>query len=358
MGPVWASRKDVARGYSSRLFWSIQSVRKSRRPIIIASRRSTLAKAQAQAVGSTLARLHPTIEVRYLWIESEGDKLTQASLADAGGKGLFVKAVEEALLNNKADLAVHSLKDIPVTMTPGLVLAATPKRGDVRDCLITRGGLESIDKLPHGATVGTSSPRRAAQLKRIRPDLVIHPLRGNVETRLNKVIRDGLFDATLLAMAGLERSGMGEHARFPVDPSVMVPAAGQGCLALQCRMDDHVTLSRCLPLNDTVTGEAVHAERQVIAGLSGDCHSPIAVYAQPVGDAALEFDVHALVLGPEGVKTVEARERCPAKSVRRVVKRMVKALKDQGAMALLEQAGAHARHSAMQPKTPEGVRVG
>ncbi len=315
-------------------------MRKSRRPIVIASRRSALAQAQAQAVGAALSRLHPGVEVRYLWITSQGDQATQTSLAEMGGKGLFVKAVEQPLLSGEADLAVHSLKDVPVTMTPGLMLAAVPMRGDVRDCLIARPGIDSIDKLPSGAAVGTSSPRRAAQLKRLRPDLSFHLLRGNVQTRLAKVLQSGELDATLLAVAGLTRLGLGRHAQLPIDPSVILPAAGQGALALQCRMDDHVTLSRCLPLNHTVTGEAVHAERQIIGGLAGDCHSPIAVYAQPLGEASLEFLVRVRVLAGDGSQCLDLEERCTAKTLRRVVKGMVKTLRQRGSDQVLAMGAA------------------
>ena len=332
-------------------------MRKSRRPIVIASRQSRLARAQAEAVGSALSRLHPTIEVHYKWILTEGDQQVDRDLSSEGGKGLFVKAVEQALLREDADLAVHSLKDLPVRATTGLVLAAVPARGDARDCLVARNDLTSIDQLPHGAIVGTSSPRRAAQLKRLRPDLSIQPLRGNVETRLRKVLQERAYDATLLSVAGLQRCGLSEHAGNVIDPSLVLPAAGQGALALQCRMDDHVTLTRCLPLNDTVTGEAVHAERQIVAGLEGDCHSPIAVYAEPLGSAALEYVIRVRVLAPDDGACVELVERSAAKRVRRLVKDMIASLKTGGAPALLARASAAAaQEGAHGPPSTAGMR--
>lgn len=327
-------------------------MRKSRRPIVIASRRSRLARAQAQAVGTALGRLHPTIEVRYHWIESEGDRVTDTDLSGIGGKGLFVKAVEEALLRGEADLAVHSLKDVPVTSTPGLVIAAIPVRGDARDCLVARHGVTTVGALHQGAVIGTSGPRRAAQLKRLRPDLIIQPLRGNVETRVQKVLGGEDYDATLMAVAGLQRSGLGEHASCPVDPSIILPAAGQGALALQCRMDDHVTLSRCLPLNDTVTGEAVHAERQIVAGLGGDCHSPIAAYVAPVGEAALEFSIRVRVLGADGEPCLSVEQTSSARGIRRVVKQIVRQLIADGAKNVLRQASAAA--AALRGQSPSG----
>ena len=311
-------------------------MRQSRRPIIIASRRSLLARVQAEAVGRALQEKHPQTKIEYRWIESEGDQLPDRSLADAGGKGLFARAVERALVNGEADLAVHSLKDLPANeATPGLMIVAIPRRCDARDCLITRHG-KSINDLPEGATLGTASPRRAAQAKRLRPDLKIELIRGNIETRLKRVLDEERYDATLLAMAGLQRAGFEEHARYPVDPSVMLPAAGQGALAIQCRGDDHVTISRCLFLNDATTAAAVHAERRVVAALDGDCHSPIAVFVEPVaGEAEAVSRMRARVLSPDGQTCLEFDRQAKVGRLDALVTQAIAILREGGSSRLL-----------------------
>jgi hydroxymethylbilane synthase len=322
-------------------------VRRSRKPIIIASRRSRLARVQAEQIGARLSRLHPNLTVQYHWIESEGDQDQSSSLADRGGKGLFTRAIERALLEGKADLAVHSLKDLPAQDTAGLSIAAVPAREDVRDCMIARDGLTAVEQLPPGAVVGTSSPRRAAQLLRVRPDLQMALMRGNVETRLNKVLQaDGgpTFDATLLAAAGLNRLELTQYSQTPLSLVQMLPAACQGALAIQCRSDDHVTLTRCLPLNDPSASTAVHAERQVVAGLGADCHSPLAVLAEPVridpekvkrNADAHWFRLRVRVLAHDGKQCLEVDETVKTKDLRRLVKKVVKDLMDRGARPLL-----------------------
>jgi hydroxymethylbilane synthase len=301
---------------------------------VIASRRSPLARAQAEAVGRTLARLHRGLAVEFRWIESEGDLQPEARLADAGGKGMFVRRVEQALLNGHADLAVHSLKDIPSDQTAGLTIAAVPQRADVRDCLIAPEAA-TIDDLPHGALVGTSSPRRAAQLLQRRPDLQVINFRGNVDTRLRKVLEDRLVQATFLAMAGLVRVGSAEHATKPIDTDTMLPAACQGALALQCRGDDHVTLSRCLPLNDPAAAAAVHFERAVVADLHGDCHSPIAALAEPLTADARRFRVRVRVLNPAGTRMLHRDSEADTRDLARAARRIVQELRAEGADALL-----------------------
>jgi len=311
-------------------------LRKSRRPIVIASRQSPLARAQAEAVGAALARLHPTVPVSYVWVESEGDRLADAALADAGGKGLFAGAVEREVLNGNADLAVHSLKDLPVERgvgrPTGLVIAAIPPREDVRDCLISQTGAASLDALPQGATLGTASPRRTAQALRVRPDLQIKLIRGNIETRLRKVIEEKQYDATLLAVAGLKRAGLGHHAKFTIDPGVMLPAACQGALAIQCRADDHVTLLRCLPLNHAQTATTAHVERDIVAALHGNCHSAIAALAEPT---AAGVRVRVRVLSRDGTRCIEAADESPLKAMGKMSKRVINALMGQGAVGVL-----------------------
>ena len=315
-------------------------MRKSRKPIVIASRRSLLARRQAEIIGAALGRLSPHVTVQYRWIESQADRLTDTPLSDAGGKGLFVRAIEHALLAERADIAVHSAKDLPAgENTQGLTIAAIWPRADVRDCLIAADGAATIDDLPHGATVGTASPRRAAQLLRIRPDLSIQLMRGSVETRLAKVTRDRECDATLLAVAGLYRADLQEHAAHPIDPSVMLPAAGQGALAVQCRTDDPVTIRRCLPINDPIAAAAVHAERRLVAALNGDCYSPIAVLGQPRGKNAVDgFRLRARVLSRDGTRCLEDDQRTSGKELDKTAKSMAVGLMQRGAQALLHDA--------------------
>ncbi len=319
-------------------------MRRSRKPIVIASRRSRLAVAQAERVGQALAKLHPRIAVEYRWIESEGDR-EAGPLARLGGKGLFTRSIEKALLAEEADIAVHSLKDLPARDVSGLTIAAIPKRADVRDCLIAREPVASVDRLPQGAVVGTSSPRRAAQLLARRPDLRIESIRGNVETRLAKVLdgqHDGAdYDATLLAHAGLTRLGLEQHTRVAIDPDVILPASCQGALAIQCRSDDHVTLTRCLPLNNPGGSTAAHAERQIVAGLGAGCHSALAVFVEPTtlqaGDAP-GYRVRARVLSHDGRSQIDADNVTPAKELRRLVQHTVRELVRRGARSLLADA--------------------
>lgn len=324
-------------------------MRRSTRPIIIASRRSALARVQAEMVGKALSKRHPNLAVEYRWIESEADR-TPGSLAEHGGKGLFTRSIEQALLASKADLAVHSLKDLPAAddeQTPALTLAAIPKRSDHRDCLIARNGWRSFDELPEAAVLGTSSPRRAAQALRLRPDLRIALIRGNVDTRIRHVIDPAgqpQYDATLLACAGLKRIGQKDLATQVLDVQQMLPAAAQGALAIQCRADDHVSLTRCLPLNHAPTATAVHAERQMVAALGADCHSAVAVLASPVAPektrAKRNADAHwfsltVRVMAPEGSSILEASEQVKTPELRRLVKRMARDLLSRGAAELI-----------------------
>lgn len=312
-------------------------MRKSRRPIVIASRASRLARIQAQLVGKMLQHHHPDVVVDYRWIESEGDRQTEP-LTEAGGKGLFVRSIEQAVLDGRADLAVHSLKDLPAERGPALSLAAVPLREDPRDCLIARSGADTIEQLRRGAVVGTTSPRRSALLRRLRPDLLVRPLRGNVQTRLEKVLGGQEYDATLLAVAGLNRLGLSQHARGAIDPAMILPAASQGALALQCRPDDHLTLRRCLPLNHAVSAFAVQVERQIVAALEGDCRSPVAVLAEPAerdGEAGCRVRVQCV--SGDGRDCVQADQWLGGKQITRPLRRMVEELRRRGAHQVIRR---------------------
>lgn len=325
-------------------------MRRSRKPIVIASRTSPLARVQAEMVGGGLARLNPGIEVRYVWVQSEGDKVQTGPLSAVGGKGLFTKAVEQVVLKGDADIAVHSMKDLPADEeTPGLQIAAVPRRADVRDVLIARSGPITVDDLPQGSKLGTSSPRRAAQLKRLRPDLIVEPIRGNVDTRIEKVMGESPgFDATMLAIAGLNRLGKVELMDKPLPVEQVMPAASQGALGIQCRRDDHVSLTRLLPLNHPATATAIHAEREIVAGLGADCHSSIAVLAEQVDPAKTQaernadshwFRLRVRVLSADGSEQLEADEQCKTPELRRLTKRVVKDLAARGAGELLRPSG-------------------
>ena len=322
-------------------------MRNSRRPIVIVSRGSHLARRQAHIIGDALGRRAPHVDVEYRWVETEGDRAIDVPLSSVSGKGLFVRKIERVLLTGQADIAVHSLKDLPAReTTQGLTIAAIGVRANARDCLIGRNGEKSVEELPPGATVGTSSPRRAAQLLRWRSDLNIQFMRGNVETRLRKVREEAECDATILALAGLHRSGLHDHGAVALDPDVMLPAAGQGALAVQCRADDHVTIRRCLPINEPITAAATHAERSVVAGLEADCHSAIGALAEPIGDRGVEgFRLRVRVLTPDGSQCIDTDDRLIPKTLHKMLKQIVIDLVKRGAPSLLETVPADLKKS-------------
>ncbi|MEM6750726.1 MAG: hydroxymethylbilane synthase, partial [Planctomycetota bacterium] len=326
-------------------------MRRSRKPITIAARPSRLARIQAEMVGRGLQKLHPNVDVRYRWVESDGDRQDQRALSEIGGKGLFVSAVEQALLDGHADLAVHSMKDMPCdTATPGLTIAAVPRRAEAHDVLVAPAGVTRLEDLPQGAVLGTASPRRAAQARALRPDLRPALMRGNVETRLAKAASpDSGYHATLLAACGLRRLGLRDSTEAaPLPVEAMLPAAAQGALCLQCRAGDHVTLTRCLPLNHPLSAAAIHAERAVVAGLAAGCHSPVAVFAEPVGieqaaGAARNADAHwfrlrAKVVSIDGRLAADFDQRVKTRDLGRLPAHAVRALLDQGAADLLAEA--------------------
>jgi hydroxymethylbilane synthase len=237
---------------------------------------------QSTQVAEALQHLHPGLTVELVVISTTGDQITDKPLHEFGGKGLFTKELELALLSGQVDFAVHSFKDVPVTMPlvdqEELVIAAVPQRADVRDVLVSRKAHRIAD-LPAGARVGTGSLRRQCQLLAIRPDVQVMMIRGNVDTRVRK-LNDGAFDAIILAAAGLHRIGYFDPSfMFPIEQSEMLPAAGQGALALQCRRDNGAVRELLAKLDHPPTAQAVALERQVVQGLDGDCQSPIGAYA-------------------------------------------------------------------------------
>jgi hydroxymethylbilane synthase len=270
----------------------------------IGTRGSPLALAQAHETRARLARAHETDERRFeiVIIRTSGDMIQDRALAEAGGKGLFTKEIDAAMLAGEIDVAVHSSKDLPTLLPDGIVVAGYLPREDPRDALISARA-DTIAGLPAGGTLGTASLRRQAQVKRLRPDLQVGLLRGNVETRLGKAER-GEIDATLLAYAGLKRLGLAHRATAPLDIETFLPAVGQGAIGLTARGDDAAALDALAPIFDADTGHALAAERAFLAVLDGSCRTPIAGHARVI-EGGLEF--RGMVLRADGSETFEVR---------------------------------------------------
>ncbi|MEG0404597.1 MAG: hydroxymethylbilane synthase [Acinetobacter sp.] len=254
----------------------------------IATRQSPLALWQAEHIRARLNALYPDLTVELVKFVTQGDKILDTPLAKIGGKGLFVKELEAALLDGRADLAVHSMKDVPMHLPEGLTLAVICEREDPLDAFVSNHYLH-FDELPLGAKVGTSSLRRKCQILQLRPDIEIVDLRGNVGTRLSK-LDDGLYDAIILASAGLKRLGLADRIRHCLAPIMSLPAVGQGALGLECRSDDAELLKLIAPLQHEETSICVRAERAFNAYLEGGCQVPIAGYATLLNDDQLQIE--------------------------------------------------------------------
>lgn len=249
----------------------------AKRTLKIATRNSALALWQAEFIKSELERLHDHLSVELVGIKTRGDKILDVPLAKIGGKALFVKELEEAMLDGRADLAVHSMKDVPMTFPEGLGLVAICEREDPTDAFVSNR-FNSVDDLPEGAVVGTSSLRRETQLRHYRPDLQIRTLRGNVNTRLAK-LDAGDYDAIVLASSGLKRLGFHDRIRCPLTDLVSLPAVGQGALGIECRLEDQELIELLAPLDHADSSDRVKAERALNKRLEGGCQVPIAAYA-------------------------------------------------------------------------------
>ena len=259
--------------------------------VVIGTRCSKLALWQAEWVKGELQRMNPGLEVELNKIKTTGDKILDVPLAQVGGKGLFVKEIEEALLRGEADLAVHSMKDVPTEFPEGLHLAVICKREDPRDVFVARSSsssAQSFSALPQGATIGTSSLRRACQLLSIRPDLRIVQLRGNLETRFRK-LDEGQFDAIILAAAGVKRLGWEQRITEVIGPEISLPAIGQGAIGIECRIQDEFINTLIAPLDHKETSICVRAERALLKRLQGGCQVPIAAHAV-IADGRLVMD--------------------------------------------------------------------
>ena len=270
----------------------------------IATRGSPLALAQAREVRDRLTAAHSDLKapdsVEIIVIRTTGDRIRSGLLADAGRKGLFTKEIEDALLARRADIAVHSMKDVPTVLPDGLVIGALLPREDPRDAFIARDA-DSIEALPQGAVVGTASLRRRAILHHRRPALRVVPLRGNVGTRLQKV-EDGEVDATLLAIAGLRRLGLADRATAILDPAEMLPAVCQGTIGIELRAGDTASRERIAAINDNSTTVRTEAERALLAALDGSCRTPIAALATLAGGT---LALRALIVRPDGSEMIE-----------------------------------------------------
>jgi hydroxymethylbilane synthase len=279
--------------------------------IIFATRPSALARWQTQWVISALQKAHPGLICEEKVISTQGDKILDRPLPEIGGKGLFTQELENELLSGAVHCAVHSLKDLPVENPQGLTIGCIPQRAEVRDALISASGC-TLATLPAGARVGTSSLRRQAQVLAAHPQLVIDSLRGNVDTRLRKAL-EGKYDAIILAGAGLARLGLDQHVSEWLSLDQMLPAPGQGALAVQCRADDQETLGYLAPLEHKSTRLAVTAERQFLQALGGGCSVPVAAYACLSADVSQPMlSLHGLVISPDGKQIVRVMGTGPA----------------------------------------------
>jgi hydroxymethylbilane synthase len=297
-----------------------------------------LALRQSEWVKAEIERRVPGLRIELLPMGTTGDRLHSQPLPQIGGKGLFTQELEEALLRGEADFAVHSLKDLPTELAPGLTLAAIPEREDCRDAFLGRGGRHFVD-LPKGGTIGTSSVRRAAQLRRLRPDVRIEPLRGNLDTRLRK-LREGPLDAMVLAAAGLHRMGWKDQITeyFPAD--VLCPAVGQGALGIEARSGDSSTLTVLAAMDDFWARISATAERALLRHLGGGCQIPIAAYTHRENDGVI---LDAVVIRPDGSEIIQARESSSAATIdaaEALGHRTADSLLSRGAWRILESLGS------------------
>jgi len=298
--------------------------------IRIATRQSPLALWQAEFVKARLEQSHPGLRVELLGMKTKGDVILDTPLAKVGGKGLFVKELEQAMLEQRADIAVHSMKDVPVEFPEGLGLAVICEREDPRDAFVSNE-YESVDDLPVGAVVGTCSLRRQAQLKQRRPDLKIVDLRGNVNSRLAK-LDEGKFEAIILAAAGLKRLGFESRIRRAMAPEESLPAVGQGAVGIECRLDDQRTIEllQCLKHEDTTT--RVLAERAMNNRLEGGCQVPIAGYSILEGD---QIWLRGMVGEPDGSRIIRHEIRGPRDQAEKLGQQLADALLADGARDIL-----------------------
>jgi hydroxymethylbilane synthase len=303
-----------------------------KRRVTIGSRGSKLALWQAEWVKARLEALHPGLQATIAIIKTKGDKILDVPLAKVGGKGLFVKEIEDALLHRRVDLAVHSMKDMPAEIPPGLCIGAVPEREIPFDVLLSRDK-KPLAELKSGARIGTSSLRRASQLRHARSDIEIVPLRGNLDTRLRKLASDNL-DAIVLAAAGVKRLNLESHIAEYLDPAVMLPAAGQGALCIEVRSDDTAVGALIEPLDHKATRAVIAGERACLNHLGGSCQIPIAAFGETQDNV---FTLRGLVADLAGTEIVSARHHGPPDRSERIGIELAKRLLADGAAEILSQ---------------------
>jgi len=304
----------------------------ARSKLKIGTRGSLLALRQSQSVQKALESFWPDLEVELRIIKTTGDRILDVPLAKVGGKGLFVKEIEDALLAGQVDLAVHSIKDVPSILPDGLEIGAVPQREDPRDVMVIRVG-ETFDDLPLGARVGTSSLRRAAQLRRERPDLEVLNLRGNLDTRLRK-LQEGRYEAVVLAAAGLHRLGWEDRITLYLDPSRFIPAVGQGAVGIEVRKGDSHVAERIRAIHHEVTACAVRAERSFLRELEGGCQVPIGGHARMENGM---IRLSGLVASLDGLEVHSMTAEAPVEDAEPLGRRVARRLLDAGGRDILEK---------------------
>ena len=298
----------------------------------IATRKSPLALWQAEHVRARLQQLHPGLQVELVTMSTQGDRVLDSPLAKIGGKGLFVKELEQGMLAGQADIAVHSMKDVPAELPEGLEIGAILEREDPRDAFVSNR-FAALAELPQGARVGTSSLRRQCQLRAVRPDLEILDLRGNVNTRLAK-LDAGDYDAIVLASAGLKRLGMAQRITCALESEDMLPAIAQGVIGIECRSDDAAVKALIEPLNHAETRLRTQAERAMNAALAGGCQAPVAGFSLITGDS---IQLRGLVGWPNGSVIVRGEISGPAEDAAALGEQLARELLEQGARPILDE---------------------
>jgi hydroxymethylbilane synthase len=316
--------------------------------IRIATRQSKLALWQAEHVAALLRAAHPALQIELVKMTTQGDRILDRPLAEVGGKGLFIKELEVALTESRADIAVHSMKDVPSELPPGMTLAAMLPRVDARDAFVSVR-YQSFASLPQGARVGTSSLRRQCQIRSVRSDLELIPLRGNVDTRLRK-LDEGEFDAIILAGAGLIRLGLGDRIKEFLAVEQSLPAVGQGIIGIECRAEDFASQEYVKILNDIDANSCIAAERAFALRLEGSCQSPIGGFAELSG---VNLKLHGLVASIDGKEVYRDTIVGPRKNAAELGRMLAERILFAGADRLLKEFRAAAMHHSLPPPSGE-----
>ncbi|MCK5710627.1 MAG: hydroxymethylbilane synthase [Deltaproteobacteria bacterium] len=304
-----------------------------RRAFRIGTRGSKLALWQANFISSLISEKYPELRTEIQIIKTTGDTMLSSPLSEIGGKGVFVKEIEEALLSQKIDIAVHSMKDVPTVLPEGLCIGAVAKRHDPRDVLISKDGL-TLSELPEGARVGTGSSRRASQLLHNRPGVKIVSIRGNVDTRIRKLRESDEYDAIVLAMAGLQRMGLGEEVTEIITPEVMLPAPGQGIIAIECREEEVETMGILRAINHRETEYQAISERAFLLRLGGDCNVPVGCYALLSMDS---INLRGIISSPDGKVIIKKEANGPVDEALELGGQLAELILDDGGDKILEE---------------------